>query len=362
MTGHTHAIIINEKKTDGVNVMEYRDVLEQARKNIGPNCKVCPVCNGIACGNTMPGPGSKAPGLGANDNYNAWRKIKLNMDTIVEQKPMDTSIELFGRTLAFPLLTAPIGSIKMQFTPESNVADFNDQCMAACETRGILHAYGNGRTDDIFEKAIASSAKYGNTGIPVYNPDSVENIKQLMDMYNGQLPPVAMSIVVDSAGLPHLNSLMGGKGGTKSVNDLKELKEYMGLPMIVKGIMTVKGALKAVEAGADAIIVSNHGGRVLSDTPATAEVLPEIVDAVKGKTKILVDGGIRSGLDVFKALAIGADACLICRPVLIAYYGGRQEGIECYLDKIKAELMDTMYMCGASSISDISREMIRLPK
>ena len=87
--------------------MEYRDVLEQARKNIGPNCRVCPVCNGIACGNTMPGPGSKAPGLGANDNYNAWRKIKLNMDTIVEQKPMDTSIELFGRTLAFPLLTTP---------------------------------------------------------------------------------------------------------------------------------------------------------------------------------------------------------------------------------------------------------------
>jgi isopentenyl diphosphate isomerase/L-lactate dehydrogenase-like FMN-dependent dehydrogenase len=132
--------------------------------------------------------------------------------------------------------------------------------------------------------------------------------------------------------------------------------------MIVKGIMTVKGALKAVEAGADAIIVSNHGGRVLSDTPATAEVLPEIVDAVKGKTKILVDGGVRSGLDVFKALAIGADACLICRPVLIAYYGGRQEGIECYLDKIKAELMDTMYMCGASSISEITRDMIRLPE
>lgn len=77
--------------------------------------------------------------------------------------------------------------------------------------------------------------------------------------------------------------------------------------MIIKGIMTADAAEKAVKAGADAIIVSNHGGRVLSDTPGTAEVLPEIVEAVKGKTKILVDGGIRSGLDLFKALAMGAD-------------------------------------------------------
>ncbi len=341
--------------------MEYSDVLEQAKKNIGPNCKVCPVCTGLACGNTMPGPGSKAPGNGAYDNYNAWRRIRLNMDTIVPQTQPDTRTELFGRTLSFPLLTAPIGSIQKQFTPESDVRDFNDQCMAACESRGILHAYGNGLTEDVFEKAIVSSERYGNTGIPVYNPDSVENIRHLMDLYHGHLSPCAVSLVVDSAGLPHLNSMMGGKGGTKSVEDIKELKSYMKLPMIVKGIMTAKGARKALEAGADAIVVSNHGGRVLSDTPATAEVLPEIVDAVKGKMKILVDGGIRSGLDVFKALAMGADACMICRPVLIAYYGGRQEGIKCYLDKIKAELRDTMYMCGAASVSDISRDMVRLP-
>ncbi len=339
--------------------MDYSEVLEEAKKHIGPNCKVCPVCNGIACGNTMPGPGSKAPGLGANDNYNAWRKIRLNMDTITELRPMDTAIEFFGRTLSFPLLTAPVGSTRIHFTPESDVTDFNDQCFAACKSRGILHAYGNGMTDEVFEKTIAASLSHDNTGIPVYNPDSVENIKRLMDLYQGKQMPIAMSIVVDSAGLPHLNSCMGGRGGTKSIEDLKELKEYMKLPMIVKGVMTVKGA---DEAGADAVIVSNHGGRVLSDTPATAEVLPEIVDAVKGKTKILVDGGIRSGVDLFKALAIGADACLICRPVVIAYYGAGQEGIECYLDKIKAELMDTMYMCGAASIRDISRDMIRLPK
>ena len=339
--------------------MEYSEVLEHARKRIGPKCRVCPVCSGKACGNTMPGPGSKPPGNGAYDNYMAWQRIRLNMDTITDLKQTDTTVELFGRTLSFPLLTAPIGSIRRQFNPQDDVADFNEQCMAACETRGILHAFGTGMEQRVWDRAIESSAAHGNNGIPIYNPDSVEGIREWMDLYRGKQRPIAMGIVADSAGLPHLNSIMGGRGGTKSVEELRELKAYAAMPMIIKGVMTVKGALKAVEAGADAVIVSNHGGRVLSDTPATAEVLPEIAEAVSGKAKILVDGGIRSGLDVFKALALGADACLICRPVLIAYYGGGQEGIECYLDKIKAELRDTMYMCGAKTVHDITRDMIR---
>lgn len=340
--------------------MEYAEVLENAKKNIGPNCKVCPVCNGLGCGHTMPGPGSKPPGNGANDNYEAWRKIKLNMDTLVEKKDIDTTTELFGRKFGFPLMTAPIGSIKLQFNPTDDVSDFNEKCMAACETFGIAHAFGNGLEQRVWDNAIASGRNHGNNGIPVYNPDSVEGIEKLMDLYDGGVAPFAMCIVIDSAGLPHLRKLHG-KGGTKSVDELRQLKEYAKTPMIIKGIMTAESALKAVEAGADAIIVSNHGGRVLSDTPGTAQVLPEIVDAVKGKTKIMIDGGIRSGLDVFKALAMGADMCLICRPVLISYYGGGQEGIECYLGKIQQELSDTMYMCGARKISDITRKMVRVP-
>lgn len=339
--------------------MEYAQVLENARKNIGPNCKVCPVCNGLGCGNTMPGPGSKAPGNGANDNYKAWHEIKLNMDTLVANTDIDTSTEFLGRHFDFPLMTAPIGSIKLQFNPTDDVADFNEKCMAACESRGIVHAFGNGLEKRVWDEAIASGRRHGNNGVPVFNPDSVEGIEALMDYYQGGELPYAMCIVVDSAGLPHLRKLHG-KGGTKTVEELRALKEYAKTPMIIKGIMTAESALKAVDAGADAIIVSNHGGRVLAETPGTAEVLPEIVEAVKGKTKIMVDGGIRSGLDVFKALAMGADMCLICRPVLISYYGGGQEGIECYLDKIKSELSDTMYMTGARKISDITGKMIRI--
>lgn len=340
--------------------MEYSEVLATAKKRIGANCKVCPVCDGRGCGNTMPGPGSKAPGNGATDNYQAWRRVKLNMDTIAANTPIDTSTELFGRTFAFPLLTAPIGSIKLQFNPTDDVADFNEQCMAACESRGIAHAFGNGLEPRVWDKAIASGRRHGNCGIPVFNPDTDQAICKLMDLYNNGLRPFAMCVVVDSAGLPHLRAV-GGEGGTKTVESLRRLKEHAGVPFIVKGIMTVAGARKAVEAGANAIVVSNHGGRVLADVPGTAEVLPEIAAAVGGQTKVLVDGGIRSGLDVFKALAMGADGCLICRPVLIAYYGGGQAGIECYLDKIRAELIDTMYMCGARNIADITPSMVRLP-
>lgn len=95
--------------------------------------------------------------------------------------------------------------------------------------------------------------------------------------------------------------------GGKSVDELRRIFEIAGVPFIVKGIMNVKGALKAKEAGARAIVVSNHGGRVLDQCPSTAEVLPEIAAAVGCGIKVLVDGGIRFGTDIFKALALGAD-------------------------------------------------------
>ena len=339
--------------------MNYSEVLENAKNNIGPNCKVCPECNGIGCGNTMPGPGSKAPGNGANDNYCAWKKIKLNMDTIGESGTTDTSTEFLGRKYSMPLMTAPIGSIKMQFNPTDDVKDFNEKCMAACESRGIVHAYGDGLSADVLPAALRSSMIHGFSGIPVFNPDTDEGIREKMYKCMGDVKPFAMSIVVDSAGLPHLKSLHG-KAGIKSVEQLKTLKEYAGVPMIIKGVMTAKTAEKAIEAGADAIVVSNHGGRVLANTPATAEVLEEISKVASGRTKIIVDGGIRTGLDIFKALALGADMTMICRPVLISYYGGGQEGIECYIDKLHSEFEDTMYMCGAKTVSEITRDMVRV--
>ena len=108
-------------------------------------------------------------------------------------------------------------------------------------------------------------------------------------------------------------------------------------------------------------MVSNHGGRVLDQCPATAEVLPEIAAALKGTgVKVLVDGGIRTGVDVFKALALGADGVLICRPFVTAVYGGGAEGVKCYIDKLAGELTDTMQMCGAHTLAEIAPDMVRV--
>ena len=169
--------------------------------------------------------------------------------------------------------------------------------------------------------------------------------------------PFAIAMDIDAAGLPFLQN-MTPPAGSKTVDELKQIVAWAEKPFILKGIMTVAGAKKALEAGASAIVVSNHGGRVLDQCPATAEVLPAIVDAVGDKMTILVDGGIRTGMDVFKALALGADAVLIARPFVNMVYGGGAEGVKIYVEKLKAELADTMAMCGAHCLADINRSMI----
>ena len=338
--------------------MTYQEVLQNAKATI-KNCKVCPECNGLACGATMPGPGSK--GGNAHENWKAWRRIKLNIDTFAPNTPVDTSFSLFGRDFNLPLLTGPIGTM-LQYSDTDVTVAFNDGVIQAAAETGIIDCFGDGLAPATVPGALASMEKHGAAVIPVLNPLPNAHILSLME----QIEPTsafAVAVVVDSAGLGHWKRISSDEGpGSKTVEDLKQLKAATAKPFVVKGIMTAKAALQAVEAGADAIIVSNHGGRVLADAPATADVLPEVVAAVRGKTKIIVDGGIRSGGDIFKALAIGADAALICRPFATAWFGGGSEGVRVYVEKLQAELAEAMYMCGARKLSDISADMIRIQK
>ena len=161
---------------------------------------------------------------------------------------------------------------------------------------------------------------------------------------------------IDASGLPFLKN-MTPPSGTKSVAELKEIMDYAGIPFLLKGIMTVRGAEKAREAGAAGIIVSNHGGRVLDQVPATAKVLPAIAKAVGDSMTILVDGGIRTGLDVFKALALGRMQSH-WPPLVTAVYGGGAEGVGVYAEKLATELRDTMEMCGVHRLSEINGDCI----
>ena len=152
--------------------------------------------------------------------------------------------------------------------------------------------------------------------------------------------------------------MMNPPAGRKTAAELREIAAMTDAPFILKGIMTVQGAKKALDAGAKGIVVSNHGGRVLDHCPGTAEVLPAIADAVGNQMIVLVDGGIRSGHDVFKALAMGAHGVLIGRPFVNMVYGAGAEGVEAYVSQLQSELADAMMMCGAHSVDEINRSML----
>lgn len=337
--------------------MNYSECIENARAKIGNYCKACPECNGRACKNQMPGPGAKGIGDTAIRNYDKWKEIRLNMDTLVEKRPIDTSLSLFGKELKYPFFAGPVGAVNLHYGDCLNDVSYNDILVSACAEFGIAAFTGDGVDSNVMLAATKAIKKADGFGIPTVKPWNIELIREKLELVK-ESGAFAVAMDIDAAGLPFLKNL-NPPAGSKSVEELREIVDAAGLPFIVKGIMTVKGALKAKEAGASAIVVSNHGGRVLDQCPATAEVLEEIADAVDDSMKILVDGGIRSGTDVFKALALGADAVIIARPFVTAVYGGGREGVESYIQKISGELADTMAMCGVASLEEISRDRVR---
>lgn len=337
--------------------MNYSECIENARAKIGNYCKACPECNGRACKNQMPGPGAKGIGDTAIRNYDKWKEIRLNMDTLVEKRPIDTSLSLFGKEFKYPFFAGPVGAVNLHYGDCLNDVSYNDILVSACAEFGIAAFTGDGVDSNVMLAATKAIKNAGGIGIPTVKPWNMELIREKLELVK-ESGAFAVAMDIDAAGLPFLKNL-NPPAGSKSVEELREIVDAAGLPFIVKGIMTVKGALKAKEAGASAIVVSNHGGRVLDQCPATAEVLEEIADAVDGSMKILVDGGIRSGTDVFKALALGADAVIIARPFVTAVYGGGREGVESYIQKISGELADTMAMCGVASLEEISRDCVR---
>ena len=207
--------------------------------------------------------------------------------------------------------------------------------------------------------ALRAIGHIGGCGVPTVKPWDRDTVFQKLEAVR-KADPVAIAMDIDGAGLPFLQHRTP-PAGSKTVAELREIIEFAQKPFILKGIMTVNGARKAMEAGAAGIVVSNHGGRVLDQCPATAEVLPAIADAVGGRIKVFVDGGLRTGLDVFKALALGADGVLIGRPFVTMVYGGGADGVQVYVDKLQSELQDAMQMCGVHSLDEIGRDQIFRP-
>lgn len=338
--------------------MTFQEATAAARGKLGPVCKGCNVCNGKVCGNQMPGPGAKGMGDTAIRNFDAWREVRVNMDVLCENTEPDTSFELFGQPFAAPIFAGPVGAVNLHYGDSYTDVSYNAALVAGCAKAGIAAFTGDGSNPAVMQAATAGIKAAGGVGVPTVKPWNLELIREKFAMC-ADSGCFAIAMDVDAAGLPFLKG-MNPPAGRKSVAQLREIAQLAGRPFIVKGIMTAASAEKAIEAGAAGIVVSNHGGRVLDQCPSTAEVLGEIVQAVAGRCKVFVDGGIRSGVDVFKALAMGADAVLVARPFVTAVYGGGEEGVAALTEKLVSELADTMAMCGAATLADITPDMIWL--
>jgi 4-hydroxymandelate oxidase len=336
--------------------MDYKEVLSAAKEKMKGYCRVCPQCNGIACAGEVPGMGGVGTGEAFKENIRALSKAKIVLRTIHEATNPDMSTNLLNKDMKAPIYAAPITGGVYNMGGALSEKEYADSVVKACDKLGLSSMIGDGADPAMYQSGLTAIEEAGGNGIAIIKPRENEAIIENINLAE-QKGCLAVGIDIDGAGLVTM-ALKGQPVGPKSKDDLKQIISKTDLPFILKGIMTVDEALAAVEVGAKAIIVSNHGGRILDCTQGSAQVLPEIAKAVKGKITILVDGGVRSGVDVFKYLALGADGVLIGRPVIIAAYGGYQQGVEIYMSKIMSELKQTMILTGCNSIQDIDSSKI----
>lgn len=332
-------------------------IRNNARKKFYRACKACVVCDGLECAGKVPGIGGIGTGDSFTENLRALARYKINLRTIHSVKNPDLSTELFGQKLALPVLAAPITGMETNLAGGMDEKSYAEAVLDGCIACGTLGMVGDGAGPKKYLIGLEVIQRRKGLGIPIFKPrefnlDIIKRFQAAQDA--GAL---AVGIDIDAASFKTM-SMKGQSVGPKSIAELQELKKHLTVPFILKGIMNVESALASMEAGADAIVVSNHGGRVMDCMPGTADVLPEIASAIGGRIKVLVDGGIREGVDILKMLALGADAVMIGRPICIAAFGADQEGVEFYLKQKADELRKAMILTGCASIEQVDPSII----
>ncbi len=333
-----------------------KEIYENARKLMKGYCRVCPECNGKACVGEVPGMGGLGTASSFKENLKALESIRFNMRLIHDVTEPDMSVSILGRHMALPLMAAPIGGVSFNMGGQVSEEDYIQAIIKGCREKGILGCTGDGVPDFIHETGLKEIKAADGHGIPFIKPwEDKELFDKIQKVRDAGID--TMGIDIDAAGLITLKK-MGRPVFPRGIEKLGEIIERASMKFILKGVMTVQDAKAAVEAGADAIVVSNHGGRVLDYLPGAASVLPAISDAVKGRVTILADGGVRSGGDVLKLLALGAEAVMIGRPFSVAACGGLQAGVESYIEKIKTELEQAMVLTGVKKASQVPGNII----
>jgi isopentenyl diphosphate isomerase/L-lactate dehydrogenase-like FMN-dependent dehydrogenase len=336
--------------------MNYKEILKNAKSNLNGSCRVCPVCNGKVCSGEVPGMGGKGTGEAFTVNVEALKKYKLNMRVLHNCSNPDTSIELFGKKMRIPVFAAPVSGTTLNMGGKFTEKEYISWVIEGCHKAEIYPMVGDTAVDSFLITNLEELQKSGGNGIAIIKPWKNSDVINKIRLAE-EAGAYAVGMDIDAAGLITL-ALHGKPVGPKSVEDIKEIVSSIKLPFILKGIMTPDEAELAAEAGVAAIVVSNHGGRVLDQTPGVADVLPEIAAKVKGRVTILADGGVRNGVDVLKMIALGADAVLIGRPFVSASFGGQTEGVKAYIDTIADDIKATMILTGCDSIAEVNSRIL----
>ncbi len=339
--------------------MDMKEIRTKAKELFKGSCRVCKFCDGKVCTGETPGMGGCGTGSSFHNNYSALKNVRLNLRLVHDVKKPDLSTHILGLNLSMPLMIAPIGGISYNMQSAIPEDAYINAIVDGAKEAGIIGTTGDGVPDIIHECGYAAIKNAQGHGIPFIKPwDSNEFNVKFEKALQTQCSIIGMDI--DAAGLITL-ALQGRPVSPKSLEELSAITAMIHAEkkkFILKGIMTVQDAENAVKAGCDAIVVSNHGGRVLDHTPGTAEVLPHIAKAVKGKITILVDGAVRDGFDILKMLALGADAVMIGRPYSVAAVGGLKEGVVSYTEILRNQLTQAMVLTGTPSVQHVCSDII----
>jgi isopentenyl diphosphate isomerase/L-lactate dehydrogenase-like FMN-dependent dehydrogenase len=346
--------------------MSLEEIREIAKKKLMGICGVYKECDGASmriCQGQSYGRALRFGGIGSgasfHNNILALKKYKFKMSLIGDHFEPDTSYNFFGNKLSMPIMGASVAGVN-SFGGEEVIteSDFCRSVVFGCKEAGTLGWRGDTYTYSL-EKSygIDAISEADGWGVKIVKPRDQETIKKFYKKAE-ETDCIAVGMDVDGCG----SYAMATHNKTvfrKTVDDIKELASSTKLPLIIKGIMSIEDARNAIDAGASAIVVSNHGGRVLDHTPGTADVLLEIVSKFRGKIKILVDGGVRTGYDVLKMLALGAEAVLIGRDIVRAAVGGRIEGVRIHMEYMQKTLAKAMKMTNCKTLKEVSSEILQ---
>lgn len=346
------AIVTDDKKK-----VSYQEIAHKAREKFNRTCYVCNECNGVECRGKVPGVGGVGNGMAFIRNCRDVQDILVRTRVIHEIKEVNTQVDFFGTPLKLPLIAAPITGCDINLGGQISELEYDEELLNGASNAGILACVGDGAQPYLYRTGLqAVKSVEGNAGA-IFKPrkqqqDVINRIREA-EALNAKL----VGVDIDAAAFLTME-MLGQPVTTKTVYELKELVSATRTPFAVKGVMTVEDALFAIEAGVQCIIVGNHGGRITDNQPSSISVLREIKKAVGERAKIILDGGLRSGEDIFKALALGADYCMIGRPFSVAVLGGGRSGVEILVDKYHTELKKIMLLTGAGKIDDINENMI----